>query len=251
MHCMECGAMGPEMLNGKDVATEDDAIAAWNRRAALAAAPSAGKVKRNREADRIRFPDPQFNRWLDEGVSDAHTVWDVIGDTAAAWSAWGSRPYYDAPSAAQEPEVHIYSPRYAHAPSAAPGDTQPVGWLYGSSFWHATNPRITDEVRKLGRPLYAAAPAAPSGARHAIPCAQDATVCSTPAYCHANGCDKAAPSGAQKAMTPEEAFALREQNTWLVELYDAVKNLIKVKGRHHTENAYQRVVAAFEKAQRG
>lgn len=59
------------------------------------------------------------------------------------------------------------------------------------------------------------------------------------------------PSSDAGAVTPEEVSALREQNAWLAELYDAVKNLIKVKGRHHTEAAYQRVVSAFEKAQRG
>ena len=31
-------------------------------------------------------------------------------------------------------------------------------------------------------------------------------------------------------------------------LYDAVENLVKVKGRHHTEQAYQRLVKAFDAA---
>jgi hypothetical protein len=51
---------------------------------------------RDREADRTRFSDPQFNRWLDEGISDAgHTVWDAVGDVQAAWQGWNNRPYYD------------------------------------------------------------------------------------------------------------------------------------------------------------
>ena len=53
---------------------------------------------RNREADRQRFTDVSFNRWLDEGVSDAgHTVWDTITKTADAWVAWLSKDFYAAP----------------------------------------------------------------------------------------------------------------------------------------------------------
>lgn len=52
---------------------------------------------RQREADRARFPDPGFNNWLDEGISDAgHTVWDAIGSIEDAWSGWGARRYYEA-----------------------------------------------------------------------------------------------------------------------------------------------------------
>lgn len=52
---------------------------------------------RYREADRVRFPDPAFNKWLDESISDSwHTVWDQIGDTADAWSGWENRQYYAA-----------------------------------------------------------------------------------------------------------------------------------------------------------
>ena len=52
-------------------------------------------AQHDREADRQRFPDPDFNRWLDEGVSDYHTVWDAVGDIAAAWAGWDNRPYYE------------------------------------------------------------------------------------------------------------------------------------------------------------
>jgi hypothetical protein len=58
----------------------------------------AEPVARNREADRLRFPDPAFNRWLDEGISDAgHTVWDQIGSVADAWHGWENRAFYTAP----------------------------------------------------------------------------------------------------------------------------------------------------------
>lgn len=57
---------------------------------------------RDREADRARFPDPAFNLWLDEGISDAgHTVWDAVGDVQAAWSGWDNRQHYAAPTARQ------------------------------------------------------------------------------------------------------------------------------------------------------
>lgn len=54
---------------------------------------SAEPVKRDREVDRGRFPDPAFNRWLDEGISDGgHTVYDALVDIADAWSGWSARP---------------------------------------------------------------------------------------------------------------------------------------------------------------
>ena len=31
---------------------------------------------------------------------------------------------------------------------------EPVGYVYGNSYWGATNPRITDEVKQHGKPLY-------------------------------------------------------------------------------------------------
>lgn len=70
-------------------------------RAALAAQPAAeARPVRNREADRERFTDPEFNRWLDEGISDAgHTVWDAVGDVQAAWQGWNNRQFYAAPPA--------------------------------------------------------------------------------------------------------------------------------------------------------
>lgn len=34
------------------------------------------------------------------------------------------------------------------------GEQEPYGYVYGNSFWEAKNPRITDDVRRLGKPLY-------------------------------------------------------------------------------------------------
>lgn len=31
---------------------------------------------------------------------------------------------------------------------------EPIGYEYGNSVWHETNPRITDHIRKHGKPLY-------------------------------------------------------------------------------------------------
>jgi hypothetical protein len=48
--------------------------------------------KSDREADRARFTDKDFNRWLDDGISDAgHTVWDAVGCIASAWAGWEAR----------------------------------------------------------------------------------------------------------------------------------------------------------------
>lgn len=52
-------------------------------------------ILRDREADRLRFPDPGFNKWLDEPITDAgHTVWDQIPDVCCAWHGWENRQYY-------------------------------------------------------------------------------------------------------------------------------------------------------------
>lgn len=44
----------------------------------------------------------------------------------------------------------------AQLAAAAPvaDERKPYGWLYGKSFWHRDNPRITDDVMKNGKPLY-------------------------------------------------------------------------------------------------
>lgn len=54
----------------------------------------------DREAARARFPDPAFQRWLDEGISDAgHTVFCTLGDVADAWAGWSAKSYYAQPVA--------------------------------------------------------------------------------------------------------------------------------------------------------
>ena len=69
-------------------------------------APAPVQVdKRDREADRQRFPDAQFNVWLDEGISDCgHTVWDAIGDVCDAWQGWKARQFYAHPQPPSIPE---------------------------------------------------------------------------------------------------------------------------------------------------
>jgi hypothetical protein len=37
---------------------------------------------------------------------------------------------------------------------------EPDGYVYGNSYWEATNPRITDDVKRFGSPRYATPPAA-------------------------------------------------------------------------------------------
>jgi hypothetical protein len=68
----------------------------------IAAPPQVQPPARDREADRARFPDPAFNRWLDEGISDAgHTVWDQVGSVVDAWHGWENRPFYAPPQVQQ------------------------------------------------------------------------------------------------------------------------------------------------------
>lgn len=57
-----------------------------------------------REKDRQQFGDPDFNRWLDDGVADGgFTVYDMLigyRPAEAAWSGWCARPSYDSPAEA-------------------------------------------------------------------------------------------------------------------------------------------------------
>ena len=44
---------------------------------------------RSREQDRQQWQDPDFNKWLDDAISDAgHIVWDAIPDVGSAWNGW-------------------------------------------------------------------------------------------------------------------------------------------------------------------
>jgi len=84
--------------------TRDDkarAVSMRHRADAYLAMPagSTERPTRDREADRARFTDAGFNRWLDDGISDAgHTVYDAIPDIACAWQGWTAREYYEQPA---------------------------------------------------------------------------------------------------------------------------------------------------------
>jgi hypothetical protein len=57
--------------------------------------------KRDREQDRIRFPDPDFNRWLDEAITEngEFTAWHALSSTGDAYAGWSVRPDYCAEQA--------------------------------------------------------------------------------------------------------------------------------------------------------
>lgn len=62
-------------------------------RAAAQLAPPADltseEQQAKRQADRERYPDPAFNNWLDDFVSDGGwTVWDTLKSVDDAWSGW-------------------------------------------------------------------------------------------------------------------------------------------------------------------
>jgi hypothetical protein len=53
------------------------------------------KTLKDREADRKRFSDEAFNRWLDESISDSgHTVYDLVENVCEAWHGWENSQYY-------------------------------------------------------------------------------------------------------------------------------------------------------------
>ena len=47
----------------------------------------------------------------------------------------------------------------------------------------------------------------------------------------------------------EELNLLRHQNMQFLKVYDAAKNLLSVKGRHHSEQAYKRLEEAVKGCQ--
>lgn len=67
---------------------------------------------RNREEDRARWNDPEFNKWLDEGITDCgHTVWDSVPDIGSAWNGWDAAKsalgYYCPSCAGSGEEIHV------------------------------------------------------------------------------------------------------------------------------------------------
>lgn len=86
----DCRAYGPGPIPS---AAEVDA----EIRSALNAAPPAPAAeKRDREADRQRFVDLDFNRWLDESITEngEFTVWHSLKSTQDAYAGWQCRLSY-------------------------------------------------------------------------------------------------------------------------------------------------------------
>lgn len=92
----------------------DDAadVIEWytERLGAFASAPA-----RDREADRQRFPDPDFHRWLDEPITEngEFTVWDSLKSVDDAYTGWRCRPSY-----AQQAEPVAYTSTIGEAAEA-------------------------------------------------------------------------------------------------------------------------------------
>lgn len=53
-------------------------------------------LKRDREADRLRFTDLAFNAWLDESITEngEFSVWDNIKCVESAWHGWNISKHY-------------------------------------------------------------------------------------------------------------------------------------------------------------
>ncbi|WP_233425960.1 zinc finger-like domain-containing protein [Pseudomonas monteilii] len=67
---------------------------------------------RSREQDRQQWQDPDFNKWLDEAISDAgHIVWDAIPDVGSAWNGWDAAKaalgYYCPACNGSGEEIHV------------------------------------------------------------------------------------------------------------------------------------------------
>lgn len=125
--CPQCDGSGEGILNegqGDDVREvvglcphcggDGTLLAAYNTMAknlkaecakylALCGKVYLAKANRDREADRRRFPDPAFNRWLDESITEngEFSVWHQINDIAGAHAAWTVKDFYD-----RKPESH-------------------------------------------------------------------------------------------------------------------------------------------------
>lgn len=94
-------APGHERLRG--IAPKLRAIGAALE-AAVTVKPEAVERAANREQHRALFSE-DFNRWLDEGISDAgHTVWDTLRNVSDAWHGWEARAHYDQALQRREPD---------------------------------------------------------------------------------------------------------------------------------------------------
>ncbi len=139
------------------------------------------EAPRNREADRARFPDPAFNRWLDEGIADGGwTVWDQIGSTVDAWAGWQNRAFYsDAPQSEAQPVARDLVLRVTTA--------------YEQGFGHATRAELSNPYTEG------------SAEREAWDIGRE------------EGARRAAPQPAAPAATPEQRTADQEQARTLAE----------------------------------
>jgi len=65
------------------------------------------KTLKDREADRKRFSDEGFNRWLDESISDSgHTVYDLVENVCEAWHGWENSQYYRPAKTLTDEEIY-------------------------------------------------------------------------------------------------------------------------------------------------
>lgn len=108
---------------------------------------------RNREEDRQRWQDPEFNKWLDDAISDAgHSVWDSVPDIGSAWNGWDAAKaalgYYCEACGGSGEEIHVsyHGPdsfeRLGHC-SACNGDGR------SSEALKASNHRLEEIRREL------------------------------------------------------------------------------------------------------
>lgn len=85
----------------------------------------------------------------------------------------------------------------------------------------------------------------PKALRLAAALMNDGDNCTCAAYSSSEcGCG----AGWADQYAEEAAAELRRLHEVNVDLVEAIANLIKVKGRHNTEIAYQRLVSAYDKA---
>jgi hypothetical protein len=141
-HVIEC----PRCECGMIAATKDVVFAAWNRRAAL------DQFGAKAEAQAV----PDGMTALSGRVTDVGTALrEAIGaqPVAKANAIQVQLNALDDIAEAIAGRAQFAAP-VAESLTAAQGSTEPFGWLFGLRFWEATNKRITDDVKRYGKPLY-------------------------------------------------------------------------------------------------
>lgn len=73
----------------------------------MALIQAMAEIPVDREADRARYPDPAFNRWLDQSVTESgeYSVWHMLRSVHDAHSGWSS-----AADALTPPEGYVLVP---------------------------------------------------------------------------------------------------------------------------------------------